>query len=121
MTSNRYDFVVLGATGFTGQFVVEELARSVGTKKHWAVAGRNADKLKAVLAEATSNTGIALDKIPIIAADVSDASTLAVMAKQAKIVLNCVGPYRFYGEAVVAACVENGASCLDISGEPQVR
>ena len=33
MTSNRYDIVVLGATGFTGQFVVEELARSVGTKK----------------------------------------------------------------------------------------
>ena len=45
-----------------------------------------------------------------------NASTLAAMAKQAKIVLNCVGPYRFYGEAVVAACVENGASCLDISG-----
>ena len=31
-------------------------------------------------------------------------------------VLNCVGPYRFYGEAVVKACVENGAHHVDISG-----
>ncbi|NXY48094.1 SCPDL oxidoreductase, partial [Ceuthmochares aereus] len=27
--------------------------------------------------------------------------------------------YRFFGEPVVEACVENGASCIDISGEPQ--
>ncbi|NXN74039.1 SCPDL oxidoreductase, partial [Himantopus himantopus] len=26
---------------------------------------------------------------------------------------------RFFGEPVVEACVENGASCIDISGEPQ--
>ncbi|CAG2235608.1 Saccharopine dehydrogenase-like oxidoreductase [Mytilus edulis] len=41
------------------------------------------------------------------------------MTKQAKIVLNCVGPYRFHGERVVKACIEGGASHLDISGEPQ--
>jgi short subunit dehydrogenase-like uncharacterized protein len=29
--------------------------------------------------------------------------------------------FRFYGEAVVKACVENGTSHLDISGEPQVN
>lgn len=28
--------------------------------------------------------------------------------------------YRFFGEPVVKACVENGTSCIDISGEPQV-
>jgi hypothetical protein len=31
--------------------------------------------------------------------------------------LNCVGPYRFYGEDVVKACVENGAHHIDISGQ----
>ncbi|XP_077636022.1 saccharopine dehydrogenase-like oxidoreductase isoform X2 [Crocuta crocuta] len=41
------------------------------------------------------------------------------MAKQASVVLNCVGPYRFYGEPVVKACIENGTSCIDICGEPQ--
>ena len=27
-----------------------------------------------------------------------------------KVVLNCVGPYRFLGERVVRACVDSGAS-----------
>ncbi|CAA6657453.1 unnamed protein product [Spirodela intermedia] len=33
--------------------------------------------------------------------------------------LNCVGPFRLYGEPVVAACVEAGTDYLDISGEPE--
>lgn len=51
--------------------------------------------------------------------DVDDAASLAAMARQTRLVLNCVGPYRFFGEPVVKACVENGASHIDISGEPQ--
>ena len=35
-------------------------------------------------------------------------------------VLNCVGPYRFLGERVVSACIKEGASHIDISGEEQV-
>ncbi|KAM7363721.1 saccharopine dehydrogenase-like oxidoreductase isoform 2-T2 [Cochliomyia hominivorax] len=41
------------------------------------------------------------------------------MAKKCKIVLNCCGPYRFYGETVVKACVAAGTHHVDISGEPQ--
>jgi len=33
-------------------------------------------------------------------------------------VLNTVGPYRFFGEQMVKACVETATSHLDISGEP---
>lgn len=33
--------------------------------------------------------------------------------------LNCCGPYRTYGEAVVRACARNGTHHIDISGEPQ--
>ena len=47
-----YDIVIFGATGFTGQFVVEELAQVLAApnapKLTWAVAGRNEDKLKKV-------------------------------------------------------------------------
>ena len=57
--------------------------------------------------------------VPTIVCDSNDDSSLIAMAKQARLVLNCVGPYRFYGESVVAACVEAGAHHLDISGEPQ--
>ena len=47
-----YDIVIFGATGFTGQFVVEELAQVLAVpdapKLTWAVAGRNEGKLKQV-------------------------------------------------------------------------
>lgn len=41
------------------------------------------------------------------------------MAKKAKVVVNCCGPYRFLGEAVVKACIEAGTHHVDVSGEPQ--
>ena len=62
-----------------------------------------------------------VDGVGVIKADVEDPSSLSEMASKARVVLNCVGPYRFYGEAVVKACVDNGASHVDISGEPQVK
>ena len=47
-----FDIVIFGATGFTGQFVVEELAQVLDAddapKLTWAVAGRNEGKLKKV-------------------------------------------------------------------------
>jgi short subunit dehydrogenase-like uncharacterized protein len=32
--------------------------------------------------------------------------------------INCVGPYRIYGEDVVAACIESETDYLDVTGEP---
>ena len=53
----------------------------------------------------------------------SESSTSIVLPltslTQATILLNCVGPYRFYGEQVVKACVEAGTHYLDITGEPE--
>ncbi|CAI9297932.1 unnamed protein product [Lactuca saligna] len=39
--------------------------------------------------------------------------------REAKLVLDYVGPCRLYGEPVVAACVEAGCDYLDISGESE--
>lgn len=33
--------------------------------------------------------------------------------------MNTCGPYRFYGEAVVKACITAGTHHVDVSGEPQ--
>ncbi|KAM4693879.1 saccharopine dehydrogenase-like oxidoreductase [Discoglossus pictus] len=125
--AREYQLVIFGATGFTGQFVVEEVSRAAdgeefrGPGLRWAVAGRNKKKLEEVLDWAAER----LDKpqlkseIGIIICDVSDPPSLAEMCKKATVVLDCVGPYRFFGEPVVKACIENGAHCVDISGEPQ--
>jgi len=115
----KYDFVVYGASGFTGQYVVEFVHRAA--LEHgisWAVAGRNEGRLHDVLLAAGKAVGADLSKVPKIVCDCGDSESLMQMASQARVVLNCVGPYRFYGEPVVEACVEAGAHHIDISGEP---
>ncbi|KAH0622544.1 hypothetical protein JD844_024938 [Phrynosoma platyrhinos] len=127
-TGRPFEMVVFGASGFTGQYVAEEVARVAAEEEmrgslRWAVAGRSREKLQAVLERVAAKLGKTelKSEVGIILCDVSDPSSLANMAKQTAVVLNCVGPYRFFGEPVVKACVENGASCVDISGEPQIK
>jgi short subunit dehydrogenase-like uncharacterized protein len=116
--SERYDIVLYGASGFTGAYVLETLAKSAHQDVKFAVAGRSEQKLKKVLKEVSESTGHDLTDTPIIIADSSNENSLAEMAKKAKVIVNVVGPYRLYGESVVKAAVENGASHIDISGEP---
>lgn len=59
--------------------------------------------------------------VSVIIADVGDEASLRRMASRAKVVINCCGPYRFYGPAVVKACVEEGTHHVDVSGEPAVK
>ncbi|XP_042863377.1 saccharopine dehydrogenase-like oxidoreductase isoform X2 [Penaeus japonicus] len=121
----RYDLVVFGATGFTGQYVVEEVARVAQKEKErktpltWAIAGRSEKKLQSSLVEARNELGLSLDDVGIILADVKDNESLKEMASKSTVVINCVGPYQLYGEPVIQACLEKGASHVDISGEPQ--
>jgi len=118
-----YDIVVFGATGYTGQYVVEYVAKAAreDLSLKWAVAGRNSTKLAKVMQQAESNTGYVdlASSTDVILCDVKDQASLEAMAAQAKLVLNCVGPYRFSGEQVVQACLAGGAHHIDISGEPQ--
>ena len=67
----------------------------------WAVAGRNHAKLTGVLEQAAANTGRTdIKDADIIICDVKDQESLEAMAAKARVVLNCVGPYRFTGEQV---------------------
>ncbi|XP_056219493.1 saccharopine dehydrogenase-like oxidoreductase isoform X2 [Seriola aureovittata] len=126
-TSDRpYHIIIFGATGFTGQFVVEEVARCAAetpgdSSLKWAVAGRSRQRLEAVLEKAAGRLSMPelRTDTEIIVADVSIEESLAIMCQQGVVILNCVGPYRFYGEPVVKACIENGAHYVDICGEPQ--
>jgi short subunit dehydrogenase-like uncharacterized protein len=115
MSSSKFDIVVYGATGFTGQLVAEYLAaqykNDAGLK--WAMAGRSNDKLATV----RDAIGAPADT-PLIVADASDPASLKAMVAQAKAVITTVGPYQFYGNDVLAACVEAGVDYLDLCGEP---
>ena len=99
-------------SGFTGQKVVQEIVQS-GFSGTFALAGRNLEFL-----EATAATAGCPDA-PIILADIREPSSLAAMAASAGVVINLVGPFRFFGPPVVQACCDAGTDCLDISGEPE--
>jgi short subunit dehydrogenase-like uncharacterized protein len=115
MSSTKFDIVVYGATGFTGQLVAEYLTQHYkgdhGLK--WAMAGRSLGKLKSVrdAIGAPGNT-------PLIVADASDAASLKAMAEQTMSVITTVGPYQLYGEELLAACVATGTDYFDLCGEP---
>eukprot|EP00124_Ichthyophonus_hoferi_P000357 Ihof_evm24s12 gene=Ihof_evmTU24s12 len=121
--ARQYELIVFGASGFTGSKVVKELYQTVkssGKTFSWAVAGRNQKKLKATLQDVARELGdLSVNDVPILIGDVNDAASMDRCCKQATVVLNLTGPYRFYGEQVVKACVDNSTNYVDVSGEPE--
>src|SRR3954463_6778204 len=114
MSSSKFDIVVYGATGFTGQLVAEYLAAHYkgDASLKWAMAGRSKDKLAAVrdAIGAPSDT-------PLIVADSGDVASLQAMVDQTKSVVTTVGPYLLYGNELVAACAASGTDYFDLCGE----
>ena len=120
-----------------------DLKNQIGDKKvklKWAVAGRSSDKLaKVLMAVSLQHPKFDHASVDMIICDVTNEQSINEMAAQAKVLLNCVGPYRyvkmrktefhsisqyfehlrFTGEKVVKACVKQGTNYVDISGEPQ--
>lgn len=112
VTSKKYDVLVFGATGFTGQRIAHEVATTFNGRP-WAIAGRDKKKLEAL-------AGSLETRPAIVTADVADQDSLNAMASLTIVLINCVGPFRFWGEPVVKACIQGKAHYLDISGEPEV-
>ena len=83
-SSNVFDIVVYGATGFTGQLVAEYLASQYKNDRQlkWAMAGRSLDKLASV----RDAIGAPADT-PLIVADASDPASLKAMIDQTRSVV----------------------------------
>jgi short subunit dehydrogenase-like uncharacterized protein len=112
--AREFDIILYGATGYTGRLVAEHLLKTYGASGDlaWTMAGRSAEKL----AEVRDLIG-APKGLPLVAADASDATSLAAMAKRAKVIITTVGPYQLYGDSLVAACAEAGTDYVDLTGE----
>ena len=113
--SSKFDIIVYGATGFTGQLVAEYLAAHYAGNNgpKWAMAGRSLDKLASV----RDAIGAPADT-PLIVADAGDPASLKAMIDQTRSVLTTVGPYQLYGSELVGACAATGTDYLDLCGEP---
>ncbi|CAH2079871.1 unnamed protein product [Thlaspi arvense] len=117
-----YDIVILGASGFTGKYVVREALKFLQTPssplKTLALAGRHPTRVTQSL-EWAARPNPPPSSVAILTADTSDTGSLRRLCSQSKLILNCVGPFSIHGEPVVAACVDSGCDYLDISGEPE--
>jgi short subunit dehydrogenase-like uncharacterized protein len=112
---SKFDIVVYGSSGFTGQLVAEYLATHYAGKSapNWAMAGRSLDKLASIRDAIGAPADIALIK-----ADAGDPASLRAMIDQASSVISTVGPYQLYGSGLVALCAATGTDYLDLCGEP---
>src|ERR1700694_3532945 len=115
MPSSKFDIVVYGATGFTGQLVAEHLAAHYRNDHlKGAIAGRSLDKLASVRDAIGAPADTAL-----IVADGGDPASLKTMVGQTQSVISTVGPYQLYGSELVATCVAMGTDYIDLCGEPR--
>ena len=109
----NYDFVVYGASGFTGKLVVEYALNQYSNEDiSWAIAGRNLEKLQN-LKEKLKLT----NDVGIIQVDSEDQSSIDALVMQTKCVLTTVGPYQLYGDKVVRTCISSGTDYVDLCGE----
>jgi len=113
--SRPYDLILLGATGFTGQFVAQYLldAYGFGQDLKWALAGRNLDKLHRLRDE------LGQPDLPLLVADSTDPAALDSITAQTRVLCTTVGPFARYGSETVASCVRQGTHYCDITGEVQ--
>ncbi|RZC36403.1 Saccharop dh and/or NAD binding 10 domain containing protein [Asbolus verrucosus] len=120
--SNRLDIIVYGATGYTGKRVIQTLHEIVTKEKRHltlGIAGRSSRKLQDLLRELEGDRGENYQQMPMVIADSKNEASLLEMASNARLVINCTGPYKFHGEPVVRACIRQSCHYIDVSAEPQ--
>ena len=115
----RWDIVLWGSTGFTGQLVARYFAEVLRVRVpglRWALVGRDASKLRELSAcLAPLCDGLAPDFLVASAAVQSEVDRVV---EQARVVLSTAGPFARIGQPVIDACVRLGTHYVDINGEP---
>ena len=113
--TKKYDFIVFGATGFTGKLVVEYLVERYldNPEIKWALAGRNLEKLKSV-----AKSKNVPDDICIFTADSNDKTSVENLVSKTRCILTVVGPYQLYGNNIIESCAKSGTDYVDLCGEP---
>ncbi|KAK2760403.1 hypothetical protein FQN54_002473 [Arachnomyces sp. PD_36] len=110
-----YDFVLLGATGFTGTLCAKFITNNYPTDIKWSIAGRSYDKLE-TLAEELMLLQPDRRQPDIECVDFGK-DDLELLVKQTRLVINGVGPYHRHSTPVVEACARFGTHYVDFTTE----
>ncbi|KAL2717694.1 saccharopine dehydrogenase-like oxidoreductase isoform X2 [Vespula squamosa] len=114
MKNDKLDMIIFGATGFTGRYVIREAARLAKEKEfNFAVAGRRKEALESAVKVYAPD----IENVPIIIADIKDEESIKKMVERARVLINCCGPFVYYGEPIIKACIAAKAHYVDVTGE----
>jgi short subunit dehydrogenase-like uncharacterized protein len=122
--TERLDIIVHGSTGYTGTLISKYLATAASAANiTWGISGRNKKFLDELAHECQAKDSKRKQQTPtIFVADSLKAADMETVAKRARVVIACAGPFSKYGMPMAAACVANGTHYVDITGEfPFVR
>ncbi|CAO3680567.1 hypothetical protein CU097_004070 [Rhizopus azygosporus] len=112
----KYDIIIFGATGYTGELTAEYLAERLDKSINWAIAGRSLVKLEKVR-DHLVEIDPSLQKIDLLIADTQQPETLDNVVSQTRVAVSTVGPYIKYGTPLVEACIRQKTHYVDITGE----
>ena len=89
------DILIFGATGFCGRHAARYILEHSDRPKYTVgIAARSRSKLDSI--------GLPIDdSVQLFDVDILDEQAVESAVRQAKVVLNCVGPYWHYGTPVV--------------------
>ncbi|CAE6334717.1 unnamed protein product [Rhizoctonia solani] len=105
MSEREFDILVIGATGYTGQLIIEYLANhSRAPSLRIALGGRTISKVQE-LANKYNN-------VAAIYVDVSKEPSVEEAVAKTRVVINIAGPYWTRG-----ACAKNSVHYVDLTGE----
>jgi short subunit dehydrogenase-like uncharacterized protein len=99
-------------TRYTGELCAQHITTHLPTDIKWALAGRNAAKLKTLTGHLQDLNRDRL-QLDVLAVQLNKVE-LDALAKKTKVLLNTVGPYHLYSTPVVEACANNGTHYLDL-------
>ncbi|KAI9738272.1 MAG: hypothetical protein M1834_008770 [Cirrosporium novae-zelandiae] len=111
----KYDIIVLGATGYSASLCAEHITTHFSTDLKWAVAGRSAMKLEALVDELKRlNPDRRQPGIEVIQLTKEE---LEGLVRKTRVLINGIGPYHLHSSPVVEACANNGTHYLDFTTE----
>ncbi|KAF9102133.1 hypothetical protein BGX27_011167 [Mortierella sp. AM989] len=119
-----FDVTIFGATGFTGKLILADVLKTApkafpGQQLRIAIAGRSREKLEKLVASLPTTGNPSKIEPTILIADVNDEESIKSMCRASKTLIAAAGPFRFLGEAVVVACIQEKCHYVDITGEPE--
>ena len=85
----RYDLLLFGATGLTGQRAARRLAAARPDGLRVALAGRREGPLRELAEELGTD---------VVVADVADAAAVEAMARSTRVLLSTAGPFAIHGD-----------------------